>query len=97
MGTLTIHRTYFLLDDVVDGDHPRNDTTTDIHENVTAKEAADILIREGLSFAATGTDWAADPDGSYTVNYAAGRQCETSGHLSDFDPRLVAAIIRRVG
>jgi hypothetical protein len=97
MGTLTIHRTYFLLDDVVDGDFPRDVTATDVYSSVTAKEAADILIREGLSFDATGNDWAADPDGSYVTNYATGQRCETSGHLSDFDPRLVAAIIRRVG
>jgi hypothetical protein len=97
MGTLTIYRTHFLEDDIVDGDFPRDDTTMDVYSNVTAKEAADVLIREGLSFDATGNDWAADPDGSYVTNYATGQRCEISGHLSDFDPRLVAAIIRRVG
>jgi hypothetical protein len=32
MGTLTIYRTYFLEDDIVDGDFPRDDTTTDVTE-----------------------------------------------------------------
>lgn len=52
---------------------------------------------QALTFAATGNDWAADPDGSYTSNYATGEQTETTAHLSDYPARLTCAIIRKVG
>lgn len=96
-GTVTIHRTYFLEADIVDGDYPRDDVTTEVHDGLTAREAADLLTREGLSFQATGNDWAADPDGTYISNYATGERVETSGHLSGFPDRVTAAIIETVG
>ena len=94
-GTLTIHRTFFLESDIADGDYPRDDIVTDVWEDVSASEAAGILERQGLSFAATGSDWAADPDGSYITDYRTGQRCETSGHLSGFHPRVHAAIMER--
>ena len=97
MGTLTIYRTYFLEDDIVDGDYPRDDTETEIHAGIGAAEAAHLIELEGLSFAATGNDWAADPDGSYVVDYHTGKRCETSAHLDGFPERVVSAIIAKVG
>ena len=97
MGTVKVYRTYYLLDDVVDGDYPHDDVYVEIYENFSPREAAELIVSLGLTFAASGNDWAADPDGSYVTNYAAGEQCETSAHLVDFHPRLVDAIIRRVG
>jgi hypothetical protein len=96
-GTVTIYRNYFLPEDIHDGDINYSSTWQDVYEDVSASEAADILNREGLSFAATGNDWAALPDGSYVVNYGTGEAVEVSGHLSGFAPRLVDAIIRKVG
>lgn len=97
MGTVTIHRTYFLEEDVYDGDFPRDDTRTDVHDEITAREAATLIEREGLSFAATGNTWAADPDGSRITNYATGQRVEVSAHLSEFPERVANAIIEVVG
>lgn len=96
-GTVTIYYTYYLMDEVSDGDFLPNDTVTETHENLTPLEAAAIIIGEGLSFEATGSDWAADPDGSYAVDYAIGRECKASAHLSGFPERITAAIMRKVG
>lgn len=96
-GTVTVHAVHFLEDDIHDGDYPRDDTRTTVYDDVTAREAADIIRREGLSFAATGNDWAANPDGSYVSNYATGERVEESAHLSGFHPRVEAAIISAVG
>lgn len=97
MGTVTIYRTYFLEEDIHDGDYPHDDVRTEVYDELSASEAARLLEREGLSFAATGNEWAADPDGSYITNYATGERCETSGHLSGFHPRVVNALIVKVG
>lgn len=96
MGTVTIHRSYFTEEEVWEGDAPRT-VETEVHDGLTAREAADMLTREGLTFAATGNDWAADPDGSRIVNYGTGLREETSGHLSDFPDRVAAAIADAVG
>lgn len=71
--------------------------TVEEYDELTAVEAAERIRREGLTFAATGTDWAADPDGSYISNYATGERIAKTAHLSGFHPRVVAAIIERVG
>lgn len=97
MGTVTFYHTFFLEDDVEDGDFPRDDVDTEVFDGIGAVEAARLIEREGLSFAATGNEWAADPDGSRIVDYSTGRRVETSAHLSYFHPRVVAAIIERVG
>jgi len=96
MGTVTIHRTYFLEEDVWEGDFPRDDTVTEVFEGLSAVEAAQLLEREGLTFGATGGDWAGDPDGTRIVNYGTGQREETSGHLSGFHPRVELAIVERV-
>lgn len=108
MGKLTIHETRFTEDEisvydgagqlVEYGDIPYDEkhTTTTEYDGVGAREAADILERYGLSFAATGSDWAGDPDGSYISDYATGERIVTSGHLSGFHPRVFAAIVESV-
>lgn len=96
MGTVTIYRTRFLEDDIIDGDYPRDDTDTVVVEDMTASEAARLIKDAGLSFAVTGNAWAANPDGSYVSNYSTGERVEESAHLSGFHPRTLAAIIRAV-
>lgn len=96
-GNVKIYRTYYKRADVHDGDVPRDDVREDEWCDIHATEAAQILQREGLSFAATGNDWAALPDGSFTVDFGQGIECELSGHLSGFPDRLVQAIIGKVG
>ena len=98
MGTVTIHETHFLEDVALEiGDIPTDDVRTTVHDGVSAVEAARILCEHGVTFAATGNDWAADPDGSYISNYATAERVETSGHLSGFPDRVLAAIMDRVG
>jgi hypothetical protein len=96
-GTVTIYRSYYLTDSIYDGSVAYHRIDKEEHESVHASEAARLLSDAGLSFAATGNTWAADPDGSYTANYATGEECETSGHLEGFAPRLHAAIAEKVG
>lgn len=82
MITVTFHHTHYLEDDVHDGDIPRDDVRTEVVEVETPVEAAILMAQEGLSFKVTGTDWAADPDGSYILNYATGECVETTGHVT---------------
>lgn len=108
-GTVKIIRQVFTEDEIAvrdeDGnvswyaDPPCDDehVRTEIYDDLTAREAADLLKREGLTFAATGNEWAADPDGSYVSNYATGERTETTGHLSGFPDRVLNAIIETVG
>jgi hypothetical protein len=107
MGTVTIHEVRYLEDECalldehgnVEGyEIPYDDahTTTTVYDELTAREAADRIRREGLTFAATGNDWAANPDGSYISNYGTGERCETTAHLSGFHPRVVDAIMQAV-
>ena len=60
-------------------------------------EAVTLLTSGGLSFAATGTDWAALPDGSYISDYATGERREVTAHLDGFTHAAVAAIVPAVG
>lgn len=92
-GTVTIHRTRYLESDIHDGDVPRDDVETNVYDELTAREAVNLISREGLSFTATGADWATDPDGSYISDCATGERTETSAHLSGFHPRVVTAIM----
>lgn len=95
-GTVTIHRTYFLEEDISDGDYPRDDTRTEVYDELSARDAVDLIRREGLSFKATGALWAANPDGSRMVNYATGQLVEESAHLAGFPERVERAIIAAV-
>ena len=100
IGTVRIIRVTFLEDDVFEGSIPMEcyeNASTEDFEVSTSAEAVDVLKREGLSFAATGTDWAADPDGSRITDYATAERTETTGHLHGFSPWSVRAIIERVG
>lgn len=98
-GGLTFYRVRFLEDDVHDGDVHPDDKRTDVEAweagELTAREAVDRIRREGLTFAATGGSWAADPDGSRIVDYGTGEREEVSAHLADEWPARVADAIMR--
>lgn len=99
-GTVTVYRTTFLEDDVVDGAYSidgYDDFTTTVYDADDAAHAARIIAREGLTFAATGRDWAANPDGTTIVDYATGRREERTAELSGFTAADTAAIIAQVG
>jgi hypothetical protein len=98
--TVRIIEVRFLEDDVHDGGIPQasydNATVTD-YDVDDVDDAVRTLNRHGVSFAATGNDWAADPDGSYVSNYATAERVETTGHLFGFNDADFATIIERVG
>jgi len=105
LPTVRLFRTRFLEDDVWEGDFPRDDVRTedfnwDPRED-TDEEIIDgavrVFEREGLTFAATGNDWAANPDGTVIVDYGTGEREEVTGHLIGFTAEQTAAIVERVG
>ena len=100
IGTVKVTTITFLEDDIYEGSLPRevyDAARTDEYEVDDIDEAVRVLTREGLTFAATGTDWAANPDGSYISDYATGERREVTAHLDGFTPAAVAAIVERVG
>ena len=61
-------------------------------------EAIEALKRHGVDFASTGSDWAADPDGSFVSNYGTGEQVAVTGHLvGAWTPQEITSIQERVG
>jgi hypothetical protein len=101
--TVRIIRVRFLEDEVYDGGIPQasydNATVEDFECDApdVIDEAVRALERAGVTFAATGTTWAADPDGSYVSDYGTAERTETTGHLYGFTARQCAAIVGRVG
>lgn len=97
---LVIVRVKYLVDEIADGgipDSAYNNAETEEHFGLSAKETADMIEGEGLTFASTGTDWAALADGSYASNYYTGEETEVSAHFYNYPDRLVSAIMRKVG
>jgi hypothetical protein len=93
---VNVYRTYFREDEITDGDYhdaPNTHTVAD-HMIGTASDLARWIRADGLTFAATGGEWAADPDGSYITDYATGERCETSAHFTDDIPDRLANAIR---
>jgi hypothetical protein len=98
IGTVKIIRVQYREDDVFEGDIPREcheNAREDLFECDDIEDAVRYL--RGLSFAATGTDWAADPDGSRIIHYGEGIREETTGHLIGFSAADVEAIVAAVG
>ena len=100
IGTVKIIQVRYLEDEVYEGSIPRkaydNATVTEYAVEDVA-EAVRAIVIEGLTFAATGNDWAANPDGSYCSNYATGERTETTAHIEDFSDEDAAAIMEQVG
>jgi hypothetical protein len=100
IGTVRVITVVFLEEDVYDGDIPRecreNPDVTE-YEADDIEEAVRVFTREGLTFAASGNDWAANPDGSYISDYATGERREVTAHLDGFSDADAAAIIAAVG
>lgn len=89
----------FFEDDVFEGSLPReayDNAHVVMHDVENVQEAVDLIKREGLSFKATGTGWAANPDGSVIVDYSTGEREEVTAHL--FGPAWFhRAVTRMVG
>ena len=103
LPTVRITRVRFLEDDVFEGDLPREAYETAVSEDYdfdredAVEGAVRLIQREGLTFSATGNDWAGDPDGSTIVNYATAEREEATAHLIGFTADETAAIIEAVG
>ena len=101
MRTIKIIRVRFLEDDIYEGSLLPDVYDRAIEEVVAVDdidEAVGVIAREGLSFAATGAGWAADPDGSYVINYATGEREEVSAHFEgEWTDADVNAVILAVG
>jgi len=63
----------------------------------TVEEAVQVIQREGLTFAATGADWAANPDGTIITDYSTAEREETTAHIDTFSDTDAAAIVEAVG
>jgi hypothetical protein len=66
--------------DVFEGDPVNPDTSITLVEDLELHEAIDLCRKHGVSFAATGNQWAADPDGSHVIDYATGEVEEITIH-----------------
>lgn len=101
MGNVRIIKIRFTEDEIVEGDLPKerydNPAWDELIEDLTVEEAVNVIQSEGLTFAATGNEWAALPDGSVVVNYYSGIREEASAHLSGWTDQAVAEIIEAVG
>jgi hypothetical protein len=78
---IVIHRTYFLEEDVWEGDFPRDNVRTETFECDDVDDAVRIINREGLTFGASGSDWAANPDGTRITNYTTAERVEETAHI----------------
>jgi hypothetical protein len=100
IGIIRINEVRF-LESVVDDEM----TTVEVPGRCWSREydvddidhAVRIIEREGLTFAATGNDWAANPDGSYISDYATGERCAVTAHFDSFSDEDIIAVIERVG
>jgi len=100
IGTVKIIRVRFLEDEVFEGDIGREayeNAREDLFEVDDIEEAVRVFEREGLTFAATGNDWAAHPDGSQIIDYATAEREDATAHLLGFSDADTLAIIERVG
>ena len=100
LGTVKIIRVRFLEDDVYDGDIPLasyENAITEEYECDDVDEAVRAIQREGLTFGATGNDWAGNPDGTTIIDYATAEREDATAHLDSFSDEDAAAIIERVG
>lgn len=112
MGTVTIHKRYFTLDDVSDGDINTEYEAPEIIECEDTDDAIGALTERGLcgeyAFSVHpvrldslgGHEWFSLPDGSVTADeYDAnytGRRMEMSGHLHDWSDDDFRAIVAAV-
>jgi hypothetical protein len=101
VNTVRIISVRFLEDDVYDGGIPMASYDNAGVEDVECEDVAEaiaLIQRHGLTFAATGNDWAGDPDGSQIIDYGTAEREEVSAHLQPgWTDQEVDAIIDAVG
>jgi hypothetical protein len=65
-------------------------------DETTLGALAALIRQHGLTFAASGGGWAADPDGSRIIDYATGEREEVSAHLygmTDAESELIEYLV----
>jgi hypothetical protein len=104
LPVVRITRVRFLEDDVFEGSIPCESYETATVEDFEVDRDEDLIEsaarrieREGLTFEATGNEWAANPDGTRITDYATGEREETTAHLIGFTDDEMIAVIDRVG
>lgn len=100
IGTVKVVRVRFLEDEVYDGGIPQacyDNAIVEEFECDDIDEAVRVLQREGLTFSATGNEWAGNPDGSTIIDYATAEREDATAHLDTFSDEDIATIIERVG
>ena len=100
IGTVKVITVSFLEDEVWEGSIPQkcyDDARVEEYPCDDVEEAVRVIQREGLTFAATGNDWAANPDGSVIVNYATAERHDVTAHIDSFSDADAEAIVREVG
>lgn len=108
MPTLTVHRTRFLEDEIVDGDFYGGASTEieteiidcapdsfDIEDGLTAVDIASRKLCEIGTIEWVGSWWD-DPDGSYISNYRTAERIETSAHPKGFSDTEIGAILEEM-
>ena len=68
----------------VDDEHFTFDSVADL---------VDAVRRDGVTFDATGNDWASDPDGSQIIDYATAEREAVSWHFESISPALLSRVI----
>lgn len=100
IGIVKVITVSYLESEVFEGSIPfesYENARVELFEVDDIEEAVAVFTRHGLTFSATGTDWAANPDGSYCSDYREGRQNAETAHLEGFTEEQVRIIIAAVG
>lgn len=59
----------------------------------SVSELVDAVRYDYVTFAATGLDWASDPDGSRIIDYATAERETVSWHFDGISPALLSRVI----
>lgn len=59
----------------------------------TMAELVAAVRRDGVTFQATGADWATDPDGSQIIDYATAERETVSWHFDTLSPAMLARVV----
>lgn len=59
----------------------------------TMAELVAAVRRDGVTFQATGADWATDPDGSHIIDYATAERETVSWHFDTLSPAMLARVV----
>lgn len=100
IGVVKVTTVRYFEDEVFEGSIPReryDNATTEIFEVDDIEEAVQVFTSRGLTFAATGNDWAANPDGSYISDYRLGERVEETARLEGFTDEQIRTIVAAVG